>query len=106
VSWLRRFDPLSREQAVEKLSESGGVGYPEAGFGGFDSDLDSQQAQPFEFKHALVGEVIAGTQGDFVVIVLLEHPGDGGPFIISRRRDFHHLLTVTHLDRVVGRQRG
>ena len=83
-----------------------GSGYPEAGFGWFDSNLDGQQAQPAEFKHALVGKVIAGTQGDFVMIVLLEHPGDGGPFIVSRRRNLHHLLSVTHLDRIVSRQSG
>ncbi len=76
--WERWSDPLSGEQPGEKLPKRGGILNPEAGFGGFDSDLDGQQAQPAEFKHALVGEIIAGTKGDFVVIVLLEHPGDGG----------------------------
>jgi hypothetical protein len=33
------------EQAVEKLSESGGVGYPEAGLGGSDTYLDGQQSR-------------------------------------------------------------
>ena len=98
--------PLPSEHAVEKLSESGGVGYPEAGLGGSDAYLDGQQARFAEFKHALVGEVIAGTEGYFVIIVLLEHAGNGGSFIIFRCSHFHHLLAVTHFNRVVGGQRG
>jgi hypothetical protein len=94
------------EHAVEKLSESGGVGYPEAGLGRSDAYLDGQQARSIKFKHALVGEVIAGAKGYFVIIALLQYPGNGGPFIIFRCSHFHHLLAVTHFNRVVGGQRG
>ena len=59
-----------------------------------------------EFKHALVCEVITGAEGDFVLTVLLEHPGNGGSFVVLRRGHFHHLLAVTHFNRVVGGQRG
>ena len=41
--------------------------------------LNSQQARFAEFKHALVGKVIAGTEGYFVTIVLLEHAGQRRP---------------------------
>ncbi|MEY2606134.1 MAG: hypothetical protein QOH31_3950, partial [Verrucomicrobiota bacterium] len=91
----RIYTALPSERAVEKLSESGGIGYPEAGLGGSDAYLDGQQARPTEFKHALVGEVIAGTEGYFVIIVLLEHPRNGGPFIVFLCSHFHHLLAVT-----------
>jgi hypothetical protein len=33
---------LPSERAVEKLSESGGIGYPEAGLGGSDAYLNGQ----------------------------------------------------------------
>ena len=51
---------------------------------GSDAYLDGQQVRSIEFKHALVGEVIAGTEGYVVIIVLLEHPGNDGLFIIFR----------------------
>src|ERR1700757_745359 len=89
---------LPSERAVEKLAESGGIGYPEAGLGGSDAYLDGQQARSTEFKHALVGKVIAGTEGYFVIIVLLEHPGNGGPFVIFRCRHFHHPISATHFN--------
>lgn len=53
--------PLTREQALEELSEIGRIRYPEAGLGSSSTDLNAQQTGPGEFEHALVRQVISGT---------------------------------------------
>src|SRR6266446_3749832 len=47
------------KQVVEQFSKSCRVGYPEPGLGGPGSYLDGQHARDIEFKHALIGKVIA-----------------------------------------------
>ena len=49
-----------------------------------NSYLNGQQARSIEFKHVLVGEVVASAQCYFVVILLVEYAG-GGPLLFSWR---------------------
>jgi hypothetical protein len=54
--------PSSPKQVPKKLSKSSWIGNPEAGLGGSAANLDRHQTWPTKFEHALVCEVITGTE--------------------------------------------